>query len=41
MFRDITFAVALAALAGAASAETSPFASSREQQAAMAVGTLT
>ena len=41
MFRDITFAVALAALAGAASAETSPFASSREQQAAMAAGTLT
>jgi amidase len=41
MFRNITFAVALAALAGAADAQTSPFASSKEQQAAMTAGTLT
>jgi amidase len=41
MFREITFAVALGALAGAADAQTSPFASSKEQQAAMAAGAMT
>ncbi|MDB5423586.1 MAG: amidase family protein [Phenylobacterium sp.] len=41
MFREISFAVALAALAGAAQAQTSPFASAQEQQAAMKAGTLT
>jgi len=41
MFREISFAVALTALAGAAQAQTSPFASYAEQQAAMTAGTLT
>jgi amidase len=41
MLREITFAAALAALAGAAHAQTSPFASSKEQQTAMTAGTLT
>ena len=41
MIREITFAAALAALAGVAQAQTSPFASSKDQQAAMAAGTLT
>jgi amidase len=41
MIRELTFAAALAVLAGAAQAQTSPFASARDQQAAMAAGTLT
>jgi len=41
MIREVTFAAALAVLAGAAQAQTSPFASAKDQQAAMAAGTLT
>ncbi|MGH6911311.1 MAG: amidase family protein, partial [Phenylobacterium sp.] len=41
MIREITFAAALAALACTAQAQTSPFASYKDQQAAMAAGTLT
>jgi amidase len=41
MIREITFAAALAALAGVAQAQTSPFASAKDQQAAMASGALT
>ena len=41
MFRKIVLAAAVAALAGMANAQTSPFASSKDQQAAMTAGTLT
>ena len=41
MFKEISFAVTLAAVAGATHAQTSPFASYRDQQTAMKAGTLT
>jgi amidase len=40
-FKTAAIALSMLALAGAAQAQTSPFASSRDQQAAMAAGTLT